>query len=289
MGIDRARGAGEGYKLKTFQHEDVQCARVIARLLFVKIPVYLFFVDGLLVDTGPSALASEILSFYKSLDIKQVAITHLHEDHCGLADYLVKERGVPVYTHPDSVEEAAKDAKFPFYRRLIWKERVAFSARAIGDVLETPNHRFNVIRVPGHTSSHLAFHEPERGWLFTGDFFLTSRPILTFRDEDVPATMESLIRLLELDFDVLFCSHSGVINRGKVLMEGKLRYLEELRGRIMEMTDKGMSERRIVKALFPMNRKRTLIQLLSGGEWSSRNMVRSLSGRKPTGSEVRIS
>ena len=211
------------------------------------------------------------MSFYRDLDIRQIAITHLHEDHCGLAAQLIEERGIPVYTHPDSVEEAGKDANLPFYRYLIWKERKAFSATPIPDVLETPGHRFNVISVPGHTGTHLAFHEPEKGWLFTGDFFLTSRPILTFRDEDVLATINSLKKLLKLDFDVLFCSHSGVINRGKVLMEGKLRYLEDLREKIIDMHGKGFSERRMVKELFPQNRRRTLVQIFSGGEWSTVN------------------
>jgi len=162
---------------------------------------------------------------------------------------------------------------------MIWKERKAFRATPIPEVLETPRHRLSVLRTPGHTKKHLVFHEAEKGWLFTGDFFLTSRPILTFRDEDLLLTMQSLEELLKLDFDVLFCSHSGVINRGRRLMEGKLEYLRDMRGKIAEMEERGMDEGEIVKALFPKNRRRTMVQFLSGGEWSSRNMVRSLSGK----------
>lgn len=45
--------------------------------------VYLYFVDGLLIDTGQRMAQKEILKTTTELPIDQIFITHHHEDHSG--------------------------------------------------------------------------------------------------------------------------------------------------------------------------------------------------------------
>ena len=56
--------------------------------------VYLYIVDGLLIDTGPSTLPWESSDFLIH-PIQQVALTHIHEDHAGMAAYLQEKIKVP--------------------------------------------------------------------------------------------------------------------------------------------------------------------------------------------------
>lgn len=50
--------------------------------------IYVFIVDGMLVDTGPKVLLKEFIPFFESSDYEQVVITHHHEDHTGGARWI---------------------------------------------------------------------------------------------------------------------------------------------------------------------------------------------------------
>jgi glyoxylase-like metal-dependent hydrolase (beta-lactamase superfamily II) len=57
-------------------------------------PVYwvaAYLVDGLLVDTGCSYTAGELVSYLEEHPPKRVVNTHYHEDHMG-ANHLIQER-----------------------------------------------------------------------------------------------------------------------------------------------------------------------------------------------------
>ena len=63
------------------------------------------------------------------------------------------------------------------------------------------------------------FLEPERGWLFSGDLYISGRTRYLRADESVADTIDSLRRFLEVDFGTLFCSHRGPIADGKEARE----------------------------------------------------------------------
>lgn len=256
--------------------EGVTVGRVRARLLATTVPFHLYFVDGLLVDTGPYSLRREIEPFLRELPIEQVAVTHLHEDHCGLASMLAS-RGLPVHCPGESVEDAAREPRLPLYRRLIWGRRPPFPAKPLPDVLRAGARIFQVLGAPGHTADHAAFYEPERGWLFTGDLFLTPRPKLVFREEDLSATLRTLTNLAGLEVRVLFDTHAGPLCDGRRLLGEKRHYLEELGSRVAALRRKGLSDPAIDRRLFP---RRPALTYLSRGEWSSLQMVRTAPARK---------
>ena len=253
--------------------EGVTVGRTRATLLATTIPYHLYFVDGLLIDTGPLSLRREIEPFLRGLPIEQAAVTHIHEDHCGLAASLAS-RGIPVYCPAESVAQAAREPRLPLYRRLIWGRRPAFPASPLPEVVRAGRHTFQVLKAPGHTPSQVAFHEPERGWLFAGDFFLTARPRLVFVEEDLSSTLETLIRLDDLDVRILFDTHAGPLSDGRRLLAEKRRYLQELSAQVSALRRCGLTDRAIDRRLFP---RRPAITYLSGGEWSSLHMVRTLS------------
>jgi glyoxylase-like metal-dependent hydrolase (beta-lactamase superfamily II) len=258
--------------MAVFDYDGVTVWRERARLGLYALDFCAYYVDGLLVDAGSYGKRRSFRRFCHGRPIRFTALTHLHEDHCGNAGWLRAE-GVPVYAPAPYVDLAPVEPRLPLYRRLIWGRRPAFDARPLPDVLQTPSHTFHVVAVPGHTADHVAFHEPERGWLFTGDFFLTPKPKVVFQEEDVGRTLETLEALGALDFEVLFDTHRGPLPAGPALLRKKRDYLLELRERVVALRAEGLSDEAIDRRLFP---HRPLITRITGGEWASIYMVRTL-------------
>lgn len=222
----------------------------IARLGVV-LRVYVYEIDGLLIDTGPYSALNQLKPFFNSIKVDQIALTHIHEDHSGNAHWFWKKKQVPIYVHEDSVEYAHKSGKYPFYRRLYWGPRKPFDAKPIPEVIETDNYKFEVIETPGHSADSVSLYERANGWLFTGDLYITQKPKLFLREESIIKTMQSLEKLLELDINNLYCAHTGKIKNGKQKLQGKLDYLLKLQDDVLALQKKGLSNREIERQLFP--------------------------------------
>ena len=64
----------------------------------VKLNVYSFYQDGVVIDCGAHVMRKQFIGFYEPLSIDRVVITHAHEDHEGCAKYL-SDKGIPIYLH----------------------------------------------------------------------------------------------------------------------------------------------------------------------------------------------
>ncbi|MGC8724144.1 MAG: MBL fold metallo-hydrolase [Acidobacteriota bacterium] len=259
--------------IKTGLHEDVHYLRTESRLLGIPLAFYVYAVDGLLVDTGPASQRGVIIPFLERSAIREVALTHAHEDHCGLAAWIQENLRVPIYLNEVQHGEAASDARLPPYRRLAWGSRKAFRPLPLPPVIETPSHRFEILPAPGHTPDHVVLWEREKGWLFTGDFFLGVSQVVAFQDEESGRSIDSLKRMIGLGADTLFTAHSGVLSEGRRHLTRRLEFLEELRGKVQTLRADGLSDRAIARRLLPRGK---LITLISMGEWSTRHLVRGL-------------
>ncbi len=238
-----------------------------------KLPIFLFLVDGLLVDTGPSSLSKKSMTFFQTHNIDQVALTHVHEDHCGMAAWLQENKQVPILLHKDSIDAASRKAVLPLYRLRIWGERRPFRGQSLPEEIRTPNYRFQPIDTPGHCANHVVLYEEKKGWLFTGDVFVSIKQHVAFREENLGEMIESLEKLLKLDFDTIFCAHSGVQTDGYRLLEEKLTFLVDLQDKVRALEAEGMSPRMIDRELFPIKHP---ISDVSEGEGTSYNMVKTL-------------
>ncbi len=243
-----------------------------ARLLTYGLKVYVYGVDEVLIDAASWSLRRPFWRFFDKRLPKKVLLTHLHEDHCGNAGELTK-RGVQILTPESAIKEARVEPMLPLYRRLIWGRRPAFEAAPLPGIVNTERHALRVVPVPGHTAGDVAFLEEKEGWLFTGDFFLTAKPRLIFRDEDLSVTISSIEDILRLPFRLILDAHEGPLQDGPALFQKKRDYLLELRDRVEALRKEGLSNIEIDRRLFP---KKPLITRVSKGEWSSLHMVKTL-------------
>lgn len=219
--------------------------------LGVVLRVYVYEIDGLLVDTGPYSALNQLKPFFNQINIDQIALTHIHEDHSGNANWLSKKKHVPIYVHESSLEYAKQNGKYPFYRRLYWGPRKPFDAKPLPNIIETENYKLKVLETPGHSADSVSLYEENNGWLFTGDLYITQKPKLFLKEESIIKTIQSLEMLLELDINNLYCSHTGRVSNGKQKLRGKLNYLLQLQDDVWTLQKQGLSNREIEKQLFP--------------------------------------
>lgn len=235
--------------------------------------VFVYLIDGMLIDSGPSKLQKEVTDFCEKYGIEKIVHTHFHEDHTGNTAYLSQRYGVPSYIHPESVARCRKKADLPLYRHLFWGKRDAFAPLALPETIENKGIKWEVIPTPGHCEDHVVLLDHEQGRLFTGDLFLHPKTKVIMRQENMPLLMASLRKLLQKEFCTIFCGHAGVFEDGFRLIEEKLAYLEELQGSALAMYEKGMDINEIAKLIFP---KTASVTYISGGEWSSYHIIRSM-------------
>jgi glyoxylase-like metal-dependent hydrolase (beta-lactamase superfamily II) len=139
--------------------------------------------------------------------------------------------------------------------------------------IETGKYRFEVIDTPGHHKDHVAFYEKNMGWIFTGDLYVTRRQAVAFKDENINDEINSIVKILGLDFDTILCGHSGIHKNGKEKLKAKLEFFLGIREQVNGLKRKGLSVEEINKCLFP---KKNLWEFVSRGEWSTMNMVRTV-------------
>ena len=147
---------------------------------------------AVVVDPGEAAPVLAALQA-AGLRLTGILLTHHHADHIGGVAELVRTLGtVPVYGPADDrITEATV--------------RVRDGDRLVLDALCDDGLAFDVLEVPGHTSSHVAFHG--HGTLFSGDTLFSVGCGRMF--EGTPPQMSaSLDRLAALPAETLvFCGH----------------------------------------------------------------------------------
>jgi len=259
--------------VSTKSYQGVEYYECKVDALTTSLLVYIYWLDGILIDSGPFRLQKGIDQFCSGKRLDKIVHTHFHEDHTGNTGYLSQKYHVPAYIAPLYIEKCRKAASLPLYRQVFWGKRPAFDPLPLPDVIDNGNTRLKVIPAPGHTEDHVVFLDENEGRLFTGDLYVHYTTKVIMRQENMPVLMDSLRRLLGEDFATIFCSHAGVVENGYELLRRKLEYLEELQDRVLSLHKQGLEIKEIYQKLFP---KRMPIQYASNGEWSPYHIVRSL-------------
>ena len=235
--------------------------------------VWMYVLDGLVIDTGQHHMAKAVETLLSEKKISRIALTHHHEDHSGNAAMLSAKYAIPVLGHPLAAAELKRGFALRPYQYLVWGKAPAVDVLPLKSVIETERFALLPLKTPGHSKDHIVFLEKQHGWLFAGDLYLGER-IKYFRsDERLDDQIASLKKVLQLEFDVLFCAHNPCLKHGKSKIKNKLQFLEDFYGQVTNLAAKGFSERAVIRTLDPA--KDRLIKWITLGNVSFANMVRS--------------
>ncbi|WP_216904493.1 hydroxyacylglutathione hydrolase [Synechococcus sp. CCY 9618] len=156
---------------------------------------YLFVLhDGIRAAVVDPAVAAPVITWLRQRGLELVAVlqTHHHSDHIGGTPALLRE-----WPGAEVVASRADRDRIPFQTRGV----------ADGDRFSLLGQPVEVLEVPGHTRTHVAYHLPDQGELFCGDTLFGGGCGRLF--EGTPAQMRaSLGRLAALPASTrVWCAH----------------------------------------------------------------------------------
>ena len=256
-----------------FGHEGVEGLRTGRYNLGISSSCIVYLLGATVIDTGPPNQWPVVRRFLQERNVEQVLVTHHHEDHGGNGARLQRELEATVFFPPSGVTLARDGFPLRAYQRVIWGTPKRFVPQAMPDELSVGGgFRLRAVHAPGHSPDMTCYLEVERGWLFTGDLYITSKPLFFRADENMDEQIESLRRVVDLEFETVFCAHRGVVTDGQRAIRAKLDYLISLRDEIQHLHSEGRSVAEITKTLLGREKLTSLITLY---HFSKRNLVRA--------------
>ena len=241
-----------------------------------------YWLDGLLIDTGPACTAHELVRVLAKLPVRQIALTHGHEDHIGgLA--LLHERypDAPIYAARQTaplIEDPTLLA-MQKYRQLLWgKPKPVTGVRTfdeIDDVLRTPEYTLRVVETPGHTRDHVSFFEPRYRWAFCGDAYIGGRDVAWAPEFDMFAIVSSMRTLASLRPERLFPGSGRVRRTPLPELQGKIGDLIQLANEVLKLETAGCSVPEMVDKLFDGEPR---LRLWTMGHFSAANLIDACRG-----------
>lgn len=262
--------------IESFNFQEVQGYKFGRSLFGVpKLYSHIYYIDGLLVDTGHRRMSKDILERIKHLDVKQIVITHHHEDHSGNIAMLQKCFDCPVYGSSSCSQMMKNPPSISLSQKMSWGDRPAYNdIMPIGSLITTNNYEFQIIDIPGHARDMIALYEPNKKWLFSADLYVNSYIGYFLRSESMSQQIASIKNVLKLDFDVLLCGHNPQFKGGKAKLQKKLKFLEKFENDVLQEYQKGQSANEIFKAL--SLKEFWKVRLISNGALSKLNMVKAV-------------
>src|SRR4030042_4001785 len=108
---------------------------------------------------------------------------------------------------------------------------------------------FLVVPTPGHSDDHVCLYEPNEGWLFSGDLFLSEQMKYLREEENIFSIIDSLKKVAALHPKKMFCSFNGLLDHPTDAIYKKIEYLENLQKGVEEGFHQGLSPKEIQKRL----------------------------------------
>jgi glyoxylase-like metal-dependent hydrolase (beta-lactamase superfamily II) len=214
-----------------------------------------YYVDGLLIDSGPVHVASELPQAFAGYQVDTIVNTHHHEDHIGNNAWFQENKATgpalasaPTVALINSIEDGV-NTLLP-YRQYTWGEPLSSQAVIIGSEIKTKNYCFKVLETPGHSPGHISLLESKQGWLFTGDLYLAEKVRSINIDEDPNLMLRSLKKLLDYEFETLYCSSGRVLENAHQAIQAKINYWEEKSQNVHFLHEQGLSPEEIRDKLF---------------------------------------
>lgn len=218
------------------------------------------------IDTGPSNQWAEVQQTlqpeWQQTPLRQLLITHHHEDHSGNAARIRQHTGVVPFAPQQARHKLTNGYYTPPLQRLIWgSPQPVDTAPYPEQITLSDGSPVIPVHTPGHAKDLTCFFLPEQKYLFSGDMYI-ARSLKHFRsDENLQQLIDSLNTLLALDFDILFCPHRGIVEDGYQALKDKRDNLLELCTKAQELARQGIKPRAITRRILGREDMTTLISM----------------------------
>ncbi len=188
-----------------------------------------------LIDTGLAGSAERVYGAIERTgrrleDLKQIVITHYHNDHIGSLADIVERTDAQVLVHPVDAPVLRGEQPMPgpsggglwrllapLMERMVKQPEPARVDRELNDGDEVDlDGGAQVVHAPGHTMGSIALFLPKRRVLFAGDavanLFGLRTPIGMYTEDQAQAR-DSIRKLAGLDFEVACFGHGKPMDR----------------------------------------------------------------------------
>lgn len=217
-----------------------------------------YLIDGsLLVDSGfpwaRRSLRHKLRELGAVGSLTEVVNTHAHEDHTGNNDLMAAMTKAKVYAHPLAVSQIRHPIELPWYRNFLFGPIAAVEVLPIPSEIRTPRFTLQVHHMPGHSPDHICLFEPDQGWFFSGDLYISADLDTQLQEVDGPTWIESLERAIALRPSWLFDAHGLVVegeHEVRALLTRKRDFLVGLGQRIGEAATQARSVKEITREVF---------------------------------------
>lgn len=198
------------------------------RLKEVPLPgVNVYLAEDVLIDAGRRWDRRRIFAELDGVEISEVALTHVHPDHQGVAKDVREARRVPLACHADDVEamegrrpvqEAASENLVNRAIRALWEGPPCKVDRALEEGDEVAG--FRVVHAPGHARGEVIFFRDSDRVAICGDVirnlsYATGLPgikeppdVFTY---DPAENRRSIRRLAALEPSLILPGHGGAV------------------------------------------------------------------------------
>lgn len=219
-------------------------------------------------------------------DIEQIVITHHHNDHAGLLDWIIKEHPVPVYAHENARPFIERDRNYfkwseQFFEQLYdefgvpnrlirdgqrkkrtKRQLVEIDLRTIKEGDPIPGlPDWEVIETKGHSQDHISLFNRNLRQLICGDHIIKGMPAGIFLDapfsnEQRPKQLiqyiHSLKKCAKLNVSQAYSGHGPVINHLPQVIDEQLRRIENRANRTKKVLgNKQLTGFEIIQAMYP--------------------------------------
>ncbi len=165
--------------------------------------------------------------------IREIILTHLHPDHVGGVNALVRHLGGRVMVAAHQLTAEALDASIRVDRLIEDEELIELEGE--------PRLILRALHTPGHARGHLCFYEERTGALITGDNIVGLGSVLIDPPEgNMRDYLRSLERLRLLPhLTVLFGAHGPAVGNPRVKIEEYIAHRMERETKILAAVREG--------------------------------------------------
>ncbi len=201
-----------------------------------------------IIDTGPTREWKTIKQYLSERTVKHALLTHYHEDHSGNCGHLQQCFNSVIQSHTNNHDRIRHGFSQTLTSKFIFGTATVAQPSDFGEQFHLDNGRvLQPSHMPGHSDDMTTFYEPNEGWLFSGDLYVSSQVRYAYQEENIAQQINSLNAALELDFKELFCAHRGYIAEGREALKSKRDFLVTLRDEVQHLHNTGLSPRAIAR------------------------------------------